>query len=142
MLFQWAGQPELVRLHGAFISGEETEQIVSKIKVQQVEVARIENVSKEITEEDLEASAAQEKVDPIYLEAVETVLHHKQASVSLLQRRLGIGYQRAARIIDRLEEGGIIGPYDGSKARQVLVDQSYLETLKGANDRSAEQLAS
>jgi S-DNA-T family DNA segregation ATPase FtsK/SpoIIIE len=59
---------------------------------------------------------------------VELVVRHKQGSVSLLQRRLGIGYQRAARLIDQLENSGIVGPYDGSKAREVLVNESYLES--------------
>ena len=54
------------------------------------------------------------------------MIKRKQGSVSLLQRRLGIGYQRAARLIDKLEEAGIVGPYDGSKAREVLVDEQYL----------------
>ena len=143
MLFQWAGQPELIRLHGAFISSEETENIVAKIRSQQVAVERIENVSKDISDDDSDpADAAEpaEKVDPIYLEAIETVLHHRQASVSLLQRRLGIGYQRAARLIDRLEENGVVGPYDGSKARQILVDQSYLQSLKTTTEPSREQI--
>jgi S-DNA-T family DNA segregation ATPase FtsK/SpoIIIE len=56
----------------------------------------------------------------LFNEAAETVIRHKQGSVSLLQRRLGIGYQRAARLIDKLEEAGVVGPYDGSKAREVL----------------------
>ncbi len=140
MLFQWAGQPEVIRLHGAFISSEETENLVAKIRLQQVTVERIENVSKETPDDDSESAQPAEKVDPIYLEAIETVLHHRQASVSLLQRRLGIGYQRAARLIDRLEENGIVGPYDGSKARQILVDQSYLEGLKTSQKSSREQM--
>ncbi|MGB2697141.1 MAG: DNA translocase FtsK, partial [Candidatus Zixiibacteriota bacterium] len=63
----------------------------------------------------------------LFIQAIELVIRHKQGSVSLLQRRLGIGYQRAARLIDQLEEEGIVGPYDGSKAREVLVGPSYLE---------------
>ena len=58
--------------------------------------------------------------DKLFQEAAEVVIRHKQGSVSLLQRRLGIGYQRAARLIDKLEESGIVGAYDGSKAREVL----------------------
>ncbi|MCH7879682.1 MAG: cell division protein FtsK, partial [candidate division Zixibacteria bacterium] len=140
MLFQWAGQPELIRLHGAFISSEETENIVTKVRSQQVAVERIENVSKDVSDDGSDPAEPAEKVDPIYLEAIETVLHHRQASVSLLQRRLGIGYQRAARLIDRLEENGVVGPYDGSKARQILVDQSYLESLKAPKESSREQI--
>ena len=141
MLFQWAGQPEFIRLHGAFISSAETEGIVARMRSQNIEVPRIQTVSREISDEELTSSAKTEKVDPIYLEAIEIVLHHKQASVSLLQRRLGIGYQRAARLIDRMEESHIIGPYDGSKARQVLVDQAYLEELRSSGNKTTESLA-
>lgn len=65
--------------------------------------------------------------DDLYKQAVEIVIRHRQGSVSLLQRRLGVGYQRAARLIDQMERDGIVGPYDGSKAREVLVDRGYLE---------------
>jgi S-DNA-T family DNA segregation ATPase FtsK/SpoIIIE len=58
--------------------------------------------------------------DVLFHQAADVVIRHKQGSVSLLQRRLGIGYQRAARLIDKLEEAGVVGPYDGSKAREVL----------------------
>jgi S-DNA-T family DNA segregation ATPase FtsK/SpoIIIE len=78
--------------------------------------------------------------DPLFKEACEVVVRHKQGSVSLLQRRLGIGYQRAARLIDKLEEAGIVSPFDGSKAREVIVDKNYLDTLFGpaANAGKAE----
>ena len=56
-------------------------------------------------------------------------MRHKQGSVSLLQRRLGIGYQRAARLIDKLEVAGIVSPFDGSKARDVIVDKAYVDAL-------------
>jgi len=67
---------------------------------------------------------------------VELVIRHKQGSVSLLQRRLAVGYQRAARLIDQLEEEGIVGPYDGSKAREVLADETYLETQEWSKRRA------
>ena len=73
--------------------------------------------------------------DPLFREACEVVIRHKQGSVSLLQRRLGIGYQRAARLIDRLEQAGVVAPFDGSKAREVLVDQTYLETIAAGSGR-------
>ena len=57
-------------------------------------------------------------------------MRHNQGSVSLLQRRLKIGYARAARLIDQLETAGIVSPYDGSKAREVMVDEQYLEDMK------------
>jgi S-DNA-T family DNA segregation ATPase FtsK/SpoIIIE len=85
-------------------------------------IKNFESTDKSVTQYDPAA-------DAIYKEAVKTVIRHKQGSVSLLQRRLGIGYQRAARLIDQLEESGIVGPYDGSKAREVLVDEEYLQEV-------------
>ena len=78
--------------------------------------------------------------DPLFREACEVVIRHKQGSVSLLQRRLGIGYQRAARLIDKLESAGVVSTFDGSKARDVLVDQTYLQTMfAGTAGQSSDQ---
>jgi S-DNA-T family DNA segregation ATPase FtsK/SpoIIIE len=126
MLYLPSGYPEPMRLHGAFISSEETEALVSFIKEQPYSKRQ---------EEDAE-TVAEEKTqmrqlnDPVLLEAIETVIRQGQASVSLLQRKLGVGYQRAARIIDELESMKIIGTYNESKAREVLVDKSFLDNLK------------
>ena len=67
--------------------------------------------------------------DELIVDAAKLVIQHQQASVSLLQRKFRIGYSRAGRIIDELESLGIIGGYSGSKARDVLVDESYLENI-------------
>ena len=64
--------------------------------------------------------------DELFNEALKLVVRHQQGSVSLLQRRLKIGYARAARLIDQLEDAGHVGPFDGSKAREVLVDEEQL----------------
>ncbi len=126
MLFLPPGQPEPIRLHGAFLSSEESENLVKFITDQfPTEAAPIE----EKTEEDEEQEDALDLDDPVFVEAVETVIRHKQGSVSLLQRKLGIGYQRAARLIDKLEAAGVVSAYDGSKARKVLVDKSFLEKM-------------
>jgi len=61
------------------------------------------------------------------------VIRQGQASVSILQRRLKIGYARAGRLIDQLERAGIVGPFDGSKAREVLVDEEYLDQISGGH---------
>lgn len=128
MLFLPPGQPEPIRLHGAFISSEETEKLVKFILDQfpglESEAEGSKNSDDEESPED-----AMDLDDPLFVEAAKTVVRHKQGSVSLLQRKLGIGYQRAARLIDKLEESKIVGPYDGSKAREVLVDKSYLEEV-------------
>lgn len=124
MLFIQPGHPEPRRIHGAYISSRETERIVDFIKAQRYEVEPISIFSSEPSEIPEEEK---EKDEDLFRRAVELVIRHKQGSVSLLQRRLAIGYQRAARLIDQLEQEGIVGPYDGSKAREVLVDETYLE---------------
>ena len=69
-------------------------------------------------------------LDPMFEDAARIIVRHQQGSVSLLQRRLKLGYSRAARIVDQLEEAGIVGPNDGSKARTVLVENDeQLETI-------------
>ncbi len=125
MLYLPSGQPEAIRIHGAFISSEETGRIMETLKEQQVEVPKIDN----FTEEASAKRQADLGTDALLKEAAELVIRHKQGSVSLLQRRLGIGYQRAARLIDQLEEKKIVGVYDGSKAREVLVDETYLSRI-------------
>ena len=67
--------------------------------------------------------------DELFDEAVKLVVMHQQCSISLIQRRLKVGYSRAARLIDEMEQAGIVGSFTGSKAREVLVDESYLESI-------------
>ncbi len=126
MLFIQTGHPEPQRIHGSFISREETERIVQFLQCQTYRPKPLDILPDQDIRE-IEASLEDESRDDLFIQAVELVIRHKQGSVSLLQRRLGIGYQRAARLIDQLEEEGIVGPYDGSKAREVLVGPSYLE---------------
>ena len=68
--------------------------------------------------------------DEMFNDAVSLVITHQQGSISLLQRRLKVGYSRAARLIDQMEQVGVVGPFTGSKAREVLVDESYLEMIR------------
>jgi len=134
MLFLNSGQPEPVRLHGAWVSGEETEALVDFIRDQGLEMMKLETISQGTGDpSDVEVDTG----DPLFREACEAVVRHKQGSVSLLQRRLGIGYQRAARLIDRLEQAGIISTFDGSKARDVLVDQAYIDAMFAAQGAGA-----
>ena len=125
MLFSSPGMPEPARIHGAFISVDETERVVEFICQQEFRTRPIEILEKSYKES---IPGFDPATDPLFRESVELVVRHKQGSVSLLQRRLGVGYQRAARLIDQLENAGIVGPYDGSKAREVLVNESYLES--------------
>jgi len=137
MLFLSTGHPEPTRLHGAFISSEETEQLVKFIREQGLEMMTLKGISQatgETTETEVDLG------DPLFREACEVVIRHKQGSVSLLQRRLGIGYQRAARLIDKLEQAGVVSPFDGSKARDVIVDQAYVDAMfSGSTGQPADQ---
>lgn len=126
MLFLQPGQPEPIRLHGAFISSAETDRLV---KFMLAQIPEEEIVPDEVQKKEQEVRDAIDLSDPIFIEAADTVIRHKQGSVSLLQRKLGIGYQRAARLIDKLEDAKIVSTYDGSKAREVLVDRDYLDKL-------------
>jgi DNA segregation ATPase FtsK/SpoIIIE, S-DNA-T family len=126
MLLLMAGEPEPIRIHGAWISSEETERVVAYLKDNAAAAIPIQNLS----EENERLIVERNSHDVLLPEATELVIRHKQGSVSLLQRRLGIGYQRAARLMDQLEATGVVGPYDGSKAREVLVDKSYLDKLQ------------
>lgn len=125
MLFSTPGFADPLRIHGAYISGEETERLVEFISQQEYRTRPIETFDKGSAES---IPGFDPDSDPLYREAIELVIRHKQGSVSLLQRRLGVGYQRAARLIDQLEHAGVVGPYDGSKAREVLVDETFLES--------------
>ena len=126
--------PEPFRVHSAYISLEEIERILEHIENQprpgQVELPSV----KEESVEEFGLYDDSEK-DPLYYEALRLVVTHQQGSISLLQRRLKIGYSRAARLIDELEKASIVGAFTGSKAREVLVDEDYLEQLnKTQND--------
>ena len=67
--------------------------------------------------------------DELLNEAIKLVVIHQQGSISLIQRRMKVGYSRAARLIDRMEQLGIVGPFTGSKAREVMVDETYLQMI-------------
>jgi S-DNA-T family DNA segregation ATPase FtsK/SpoIIIE len=138
MLFIETGHPEPRRIHGAYISSEETSRIVEFIKAQNYSVEPIEILSAQ-PEDVVVVEEEAENDEDLFRKAVELVIRHKQGSVSLLQRRLAVGYQRAARLIDQLEEEGIVGPYDGSKAREVLVDATYLESEEWKQKMSREK---
>ncbi len=130
MLFLPPGSPEPVRIHGVFVSSDEIERTIEHIRNQSFYEKNLLPVR---TEEQNGAEefgpAADGRRDELFQEALKLVVRHQQGSISLLQRRLKIGYSRAARLIDELEAAGIVGSFDGSKAREVLVDESYLEEM-------------
>lgn len=125
MLFLPPGAARLQRIHGAFISEKESERIVDFLKEQGV-AQYDETVIKSVEEDGAaEGEAGEEDYDEKYDEAVEIVCDTGQASISMIQRRLRIGYNRAARIIETMEREGVIGPADGAKPREVLVRKEY-----------------
>ena len=119
MLFLEPGSFKPKRAQGTLIFDEEIERVVHFLKQQQKPVYNKEILEKDVTKQ---GSVSLEK-DELYEEAVKMVLQTKHASVSLLQRKLGIGYSRAARIIDMMEEEGVVGPLVGSKQREILIEK-------------------
>jgi S-DNA-T family DNA segregation ATPase FtsK/SpoIIIE len=118
MLFLPMGASKPIRVQGAFLSDGEVEAVVGYCRGQ-AEAEYIEDLVPEIDESGNDA--AEEILDELFDQAVHIVLEAKQASVSLLQRRMRIGYTRAARLIDSMEAKGVVGPYEGSKPREVLM---------------------
>ncbi|HEY9582026.1 MAG TPA: DNA translocase FtsK, partial [Savagea sp.] len=117
MLFLPSGASKPTRVQGAFVSDQEVERIVDHCIEQQKAQYEESMIPTEIEEVEFD-----EEVDEKFDEAIEIVLEQGQASISMLQRRLRIGYSRAARIVDQMEERGIVGPSEGSKPRKLLID--------------------
>ncbi len=130
MLFLPPGTSRLIRIHGGYISEKEIQQITEFLKKQaqpEYEEKVLVGAEKQKENSFLEIS---ELEDDFYQQAARTVIETGKASTSLLQRRLRIGYGRAARLLDMMEHEGLIGPPDGSKARQVLVPQDYFDQIQ------------
>ena len=143
MLFYPSGAPKPVRVQGAFVSDDEVEKIVSFVKSNGVAtynediLETIENGNKT----DKEISQDQDPdddTDPFLMDAIDVVVETGQASTSFIQRKFKVGYARAGRIIDQMEERGVISGYQGSKPRQVLMSLEKLQELKmGTNSEEA-----
>ena len=135
MLYFPSGAPKPLRVQGAFVSDEEVEKIVAFIKKNGTAkysediLESIENNNKSDKELAQEQSE-EDEVDPFLNDAIETVVETGQASTSFIQRRFKVGYARAGRIIDQMEERGIISGYQGSKPREVLMSKERWEELK------------
>ncbi|MDZ5711777.1 FtsK/SpoIIIE family DNA translocase [Jeotgalibacillus haloalkalitolerans] len=115
MLFMPVGANKPVRVQGAFLSDDEVEKVVNAVIEQQKAQYQEEMIPDEVDE-----TKPEESDDELYGEAVDLVVDMQTASVSMLQRRFRIGYTRAARLIDAMEQQGVVGPYEGSKPRTVL----------------------
>ena len=139
MLFFPAGAPKPVRVQGAFVSDEEVEKIVDFVKQNGTAnysediLETIENGNK--TEKEIAQTDEDDETDPFLMDAIQTVVETGQASTSFIQRRFKVGYARAGRIIDQMEERGVISGFQGSKPREVLMSLEKLNELKmGKNE--------
>ena len=125
MLFAPVDSNKPKRIQGAFISDKELKRVVNFVKQQ--EKPKYDEKIADIKDKSVEIELDDEK-DELYEKAVKLVVEHR-ASISMLQRRLRVGYNRAARMIDMMEEDDIVGPHRGSKAREVLIEEEDLEEI-------------
>jgi len=129
MLFMPPNYPRLLRLHCSFISLAESTRVINFIK-QQKKPTYDKNILKVLKSPIGHFEEREDEKDPLFYKAVELILLTGQASASYLQRKLKLGYARASRIIDQMEEEGIVGHSEGSKPREILVDpESYLRKI-------------
>lgn len=144
MLFYPSGSPKPTRVQGAFVSDDEVEKIVSFVKTNGEatysedileSIEKSNKTDKEIAEE----SEIDDDTDPFLMDAIDVVVETGQASTSFIQRRFKVGYARAGRIIDQMEERGVISGYQGSKPRQVLMTLEKLQELKMGTTPSTEE---
>lgn len=136
MLYLPSGSPKPIRIQNAFISTDEVERVVHHVGRQPGYSRPYELPSILNRKRAGYAGGEHGERDELFEEAARLIVRHQQGSVSLLQRRLKVGYSRAARLVDELEAAGIVGPFDGSKAREVLTeDEEALEAiLQGIGD--------
>ena len=127
MLFLAPGTSRLQRVHGAFVSVQETARLVKFLR-QQGKPRYDETVTKEQIDV-AQRDDAGDEIDPLYDEAARLVVKEKMASISFLQRRMGVGFSRAGKLIDMMARDGLLGPQRGSKPREVLVSEDYFEEV-------------
>ena len=142
MLFYPAGAPKPTRIQGAFISDKEVEKIVDFIKDNSSAtynddiIKQIENAGSTDKELAQQQQDDDDNTDPFLMDAIDVVVETGQASTSFIQRRFKVGYARAGRIIDQMEERGVISGFQGSKPREVLMSKERWEELKMSTDTS------
>ena len=138
MLYSPLGSGKPMRVQGAYVSDEEREDVIDFIKrgsAQEYSDDILEQIEK-AAEEPAEAeapAATKQQFDELLPQAVDVIFETKQASVSMLQRRLKLGYSRAARLVDQMEQLGIVGPFEGSKPRQVLITKQQWQEMQLMN---------
>lgn len=138
MLYLPAGASKPMRIQGCFVSDAEVEQVVAFVKqnaAPDYDEDVIDEIEKQSAKENTAEEPAQDDADSMLPQAIECVVELGQASTSLLQRRLKLGYARAARIVDEMEARGVVGPQDGSKPRQVLLSrQEWIQMQMSRQD--------
>jgi S-DNA-T family DNA segregation ATPase FtsK/SpoIIIE len=130
MLFLWPGTSTLLRGQGTFVSDDEISRVIAAVATSEPQFVK-ELVQLKTTVHAGEGSKKFSDRDDLYEAAVDIVIREGRGSVSLLQRALGIGYGRGARLIDFMAEDGIVGPYNGSQAREVIVSLQQWEEMSG-----------
>ncbi|MEJ2369902.1 MAG: DNA translocase FtsK 4TM domain-containing protein [Gemmatimonadales bacterium] len=145
MLFLPPGEADPIRIQGAYVTSDDTERLVDWYRMQAEETAEAPRQEEDILERVRELEAEESRVDVVedvledwdelFGQAAEIVVTNASGSTSLLQRRLKIGYGRAARIVDQLHHAGILGPPDGSRPREVLVGLDGLQEILEGTER-------
>ena len=142
MLYAPLGEGKPRRVQGCFISAQEIERVVNFVKENgeaNYSNEVLEKIEQSVAEKErgaakgassAEVSTGDDAGDELFPAAVEVVLETGQASVSMLQRRLKLGYSRAARLVDLMEERGIVGPFEGSKPRQLLITRAQWQEMQ------------
>ena len=145
MLFAPIGTGKPQRVQGCFVSDGEVESVATYVKehyntnydqsvMEEIEKSAAQTGNSKNSASDPEPNAEELDGDEMLPQAVDVILETGQASVSMLQRRLKLGYARAARIVDEMEEKGIVGPFQGSKPRAILITKAQWETMRGGQD--------
>lgn len=127
MLFSPVGSIKPKRVQGAFVREKEIEQIVEYLRKNSADLVESDDPIEFV--EDGPAPSVAEETDSLFEQAVRIVIENQQASTSMLQRRLRVGYTRAARLIDAMEERGFVGPPEGAKARVVHLSEEQFRQL-------------
>ena len=132
MLFYPSKYPKPKRIQGALISDSEVERVVDFVKKNnEIKTSLESKIEKAIENKKIKVD---DEKDPLFKEAVELVVNDEQASISYIQRKLKVGYSRAGRIVDQMEEMGIIGPHEGSKPRKLLKTKEEIDIILGDED--------
>jgi DNA segregation ATPase FtsK/SpoIIIE, S-DNA-T family len=129
MLFLPIGENKPIRIQGAFISEKEVENVVEYLKTSATANYNTEIIEEIESKSEVASSNSSDEVDELLQEAIQTAFDYGQVSASMLQRRLRVGFNRAARLVEEMELRGIVSPQDGSKPRQILISKDELENM-------------